>query len=90
MITWDVKITVLNKAERRASITATRRDDTDLEDIKLWSITLNTIIDTQAQKLSVMDFIWNSYQNNLAEQNALDTIVGSLEEQAKSNLEGRE
>ena len=89
-ITWEVKITVLNKEEKRASITATRIDSTDPENIKKWSVTTNTIISTVEQKLATLDFIWGRYQKYLAEQNAIDEIIGELESQAKENLEARE
>jgi len=89
-ITWDVKITILNKAEKRASITATRTDNTDLENIKKWSVTTNTVISTTEQKLATLDFIWSRYQKYLAKQTAINEIIGELEAQAKENLEGRE
>lgn len=89
-INWEVKITVLNKEEKRASITATRTDDTDPENIKKWSVTTNTIISTVEQKLATLDFIWGRYQKSLAEQTAIDEIIGGLEAQAKKNLEARE
>jgi hypothetical protein len=89
-ITWDVKITVLNKAEKRANITATRIDDTDPENIKKWSVTTNTIISTPEEKLATLDFIWNRYQKYLVEQSAIDEMIDGLETQAKENLEARE
>ena len=95
-IAWDIKITVLNRAEKRASITAKRMnvDDSDLENIivlkVLWTFTIETIIDTAEQKLAALDFIWNKWQKYLTQQTAIAEIIGDLENQAKVNLEARE
>jgi len=87
-ISWNVKITVLNKLEKRASITATRIDDTDSDNS--WTFTVFTIIATTTQKLAAADFIWERYQASLTEKAAVAAVIGSLETQAKANLEARE
>lgn len=87
-IAWEVKIGVLNVAEKRASITATRTDSADLDNPSFYSI--DAIIATQAQKTAALNQIWAMHQASLSRQAQIDAVVGNLEAQAKDNLEARE
>ena len=89
MVTWEVKIGIINVARKEVSVTATRIDDSVTpNDVR--NYTVRAAIKTAAQKAAVMDRIWSKHQDALALESAAATIIGTLEAQAKSNLEGRE
>lgn len=85
--TWEVKITVLNLKEKIVSIRATRTVDPN--DVRTFGIH-DTVITTSQQKLAAMDTIWKMYQDELQRETKLNQIIGSLETDAKNNLEARE
>lgn len=90
MITWEVEIKIINIVRKEVSVTATRTDDsTSPDDVRVYSIS-GTTIKTAAQKAAVMDRIWSKHQDSLTQESAAATVIGTLETQAKSNLEGRE
>lgn len=89
-ITWKVEIKIINVARKEVSVTATRTDDSITpNDIRGYTIS-GTTIKTTAQKTAVMDRIWAKHQGVLSQESAAATIIGTLEAQAKSNLEARE
>lgn len=89
MITWDVKITVFAVAKKAVSIIATRTDDTNPDNPEIHNV-LYAIIDTAAQKIAVLDNIWAHHEAYIQRQVLIDTFIGGLEIQAKTNLEARE
>lgn len=95
---WTPEITVLNLAEKRISIVATRTvtDDSDPDPL-LWtlvskwkSMPVRGIITTAQQKLAMMADIWGQWQKYLTNQNDINTLLDTLEADAKANLEARE
>lgn len=89
MVTWEVKIGIINVARKEVSVTATRIDDSVTpNDVR--NYTVRAAIKTAAQKAAVMDRVWSKHQDALALESAAATIIGTLEAQAKSNLEARE
>jgi len=88
-ISWNVDITVLDVVTKAVSVAATRTDDTDPDNPKSYAV-LYAIIDTAPQKLAVMDNIWEQHQATTTKQTAIDAFIGSLESDAKANLEARE
>ena len=89
MITWDVKINVLSVADKAVSVNAIRIDSAN-PDNPVTYIVPRAIIETDEQKLAVMDEIWDNYQLDLTKQGQINNVIGTLETQAKNNLEGRE
>ena len=89
MINWAVKINVLDVDRKAVSVTATRTDDTDPDNPERYSV-LYAVIDTAKQKTAVLDNIWAQHQANLLRKTQIDSFIGSLESQAKTNLEARE
>lgn len=88
-ISWDVQINVLDVAAQAVSVTATRTDDADPTNPKTYSVAY-AVITTNAQKLAAMDNIWAQHQAALTEKSAVDAFIGTLEADAKTNLEARE
>lgn len=90
-ISWDFTITPLNVSKKEASVVAVRVDDADLENIKTETHTIITaILDTNAQKITALDIIWQQHLDYQARQAAIVEFIGDLESAAKTNLEARE
>jgi len=87
-ITWEVTITPINIAEKRVSVLAVRVDDVLLT-TNSYRID-HAIIDTVAQKIAVLDGIWEQHLNRTYYDGVVTTVIGDLEQDAKTNLEGRE
>ena len=87
-ITWKTKITPISIPDRTVSVSATRTDD--VTGISRTFTVPKAKIETLAQKLDVMDEIWEKYQAELEKESAVATFIGNLEEQANTNLEDRE
>ena len=87
-ISWEVKITPLDVARKEASVVATRTDSvtgkTETHNI------ITCLLDTTAQKAAVLDQLWAMHLTELAKQTAITAYIGTLESQAKTNLESRE
>ncbi len=88
-ISWDVQINVLDVAAQAVSVTATRTDDADPTNPKTYSVAY-AVITTSAQKLAVMDNIWSQHQAAVTKESAIGAFIGSLQADAKTNLEARE
>lgn len=88
-IIWNVKITVLDVATKSVSVTATRTDSESPNDVRTYTV-LSAIIATTAQKLAVLDNIWLQHQTAITKQTAINAFIGTLEADAKANLEARE
>ena len=90
-VTWEVDITPIDLERKEVRVSATRTDDTDPENVKIETHTvLSVIIDTTAQKLAVMDQIWEMHLADVVKQAQIAAIVDALEAQAVANLEARE
>ncbi len=46
-------------------------------------------ISTGPKKLAAMNIVWDKYQDKLAKQAQIDAAIGTLEADAKANLEAR-
>jgi len=88
-ITWDVKITVMDVTRKEVSVTATRTDSADPTNPRTYNI-ISALIATAAQKTGVLNGIWAMHQTSLARDAAIAAFVGTLEAEAKTNLEARE
>ena len=86
MITWDVQITNVNVAQKRANVSATR---TDGDTVEVYTYT-NAIIGTIQQRQALLQQIWDSHLAAVSNQGAVDAFISGLEQSAKTNLEGRE
>ena len=87
-ISWDIKITPLNIARKEASVVATRTDS-ETDNVETHNI-ITCILETQEQKLAVLDQLWTMHLSSVSRQAAIDAYIGDLEAQAKTNLEARE
>ena len=87
-ITWDIKIYPLDVSRKEASITAVRIDDVAVT-TETHTI-ISALLDTQEQKTTVLDVLWQLHLDYQIKQAAIDAYIGGLEIAAKTNLEGRE
>lgn len=94
-ITWDVDIQIidLNKAAARVIAVRTVTDDTDPLNIITTKNTYGlryAIIGTPAERVAALNKIWSQHQDRVAAENSIATFIGTLEADAKANLEARE
>ena len=87
-VIWEVKINLINIAEKRASVSATRTDDVSGE-ADTYTIS-HAIIGTAQQKTDLLNNIWAHHLANIAKKAQIKTVLGGLELAAKTNLEARE
>ena len=87
-ITWDVKITPIDIARKEASVTATRTDSVTGK-METHNI-ITCLLVTAAQKTAVLDQLWAMHVAEVAKQTTITAYIGTLEAQAKANLEARE
>ena len=88
-ITWTTNISNENLASKRATITFTREDS----EIPAATFNLsfqNTQIETTAQRLALLDTIWNEWQEELTRRVNVAAFITDLEQAANSNLMARE
>ena len=88
-ITWDVKITVQDVARKQVGIVATRTDSADPDNPEIIRID-SALIATGEQKVAVLDNIWEHHLALQTRNAAIAAFIGTLEADAKSNLEARE
>jgi len=88
-VSRNVEITVLDVVTKAVSVAATRTDDADPDNPKSYAVSY-AIIATAPQKLEVTDNIWAQHQSATTKQTAIDAFIGTLESDAKANLEARE
>ena len=88
MITWTVNIGNVNIAKKSADISFSRVDDVAVT-TENYRFT-QAIIETTAQKLALLDSVWQKHLDKASNQTAIDAIVSNLEQAAKANLEERE
>lgn len=90
-ITWNIKIHPIDVSRKEASIVAVRTDNTDSQNVLTETHTIiSGILDTQEQKIAILNAIWQLHLDYQTKQNAIEAYIGDLETQAKTNLEGRE
>lgn len=87
-ITWEVTITPIDVPTKTASVTAVRTDDvagtTETHSI------ISVVLATGAQKLAALDNIWQQHLDYTSKRVLIEAFIGSLEADAKTNLEARE
>lgn len=88
-ITWSVEITVLDVAKKAVSVVATRTDSADPTTAQAYNV-LYALIATPAARVGVLDNLWAQHQARITRRAQIDALVGSLEADAKANLEARE
>lgn len=88
-ISWDTQITGTNIAAKRASVTFTRTDDAAPLD-KFVQQYSNVILETQEQRLALLDQVWEAWQQELINRANLVAFLNGLEQAANSNLDSRE
>ena len=88
-ISWNTQITGTNMAAKRANVTFTRIDDAALLDIFTQSYS-NVILETQAQRVALLDQVWDAWQQELINRANLVIFLAGLEQSANSNLDSRE
>ena len=94
-VTWTVNVRPLDIVRKEVSVSATRTetDTTDPENVETKVEThtvLSAIIDTNAQKVAVMDQIWDMHLVEVEKQAQIAAVVADLEALAVANLEARE
>lgn len=89
MITWDLRITPIDIGKKEASIIATRLDDADPDNPKVYEVS-RALFKTVAQKTAVWNEIWAKHQAAIVADTVVNNFVGALESTGKSNLEARE
>ncbi len=87
-IIWELNITPQNVAQKKASVTATRTDDIS-GSVETYSID-TVILSTNAEKTAALDQLWQQHLDRSTKQAAIDSFIGTMEEDGKSNLEARE
>ena len=87
-VIWECKITNANPDNYRADVGFTRTDSIT-EIIEAYSYS-KVIIETTAQRLALLDQVWQEHLNIVAKQTAIGTFIAGLEQSAKTNLEARE
>ena len=88
-INWSTKITNVNVTSKRATVSFTRTDTEKPEDV--WNISFQSVtLETQAQRLALLDLVWTEWQKELAKRAAIEAFITNLEQTANSNLEARE
>lgn len=87
-ITWTVDIKNVNVIEKRADVAFMRVDDVTSA-TKSYNFS-KVIMETTAQRLALLDLVWQKHLDEVADQTAIDAFVTNLEQLGKSNLEARE
>jgi len=87
-ITWTVDIRNVNVDQKRADVTFMRTDDvTSATESYNFS---KAILETTAQRVALLDLVWQKHLDEVADQTAIDAFITNLEQLGKSNLESRE
>jgi hypothetical protein len=87
-ISWATQITNVNTVSKRADVRFTRTDDATSE---TWSASYTQVIlETQPQRLALLDQVWAEWQAELTKQGNIAIFLGTLEQQANTNLGARE
>jgi hypothetical protein len=87
-ITWSVTITPLDVTRKEAAITAIRKDTVTGKEQRL--VISSVILSTTQQKIDALNQLWQMHLDYEALQAQIATYIGTLENDAKANLEARE
>ena len=88
-ISWDIETSNANVASKRVDVKFTRTDSEN--SANPWTKTYNnTLIETQEQRIALLDAVWIAWQAHLSKQDAIDNFLENLEQIGKANLEARE
>ena len=87
-ITWDVTVTPLNVERKEASITAIRTDTDTGKEQRL--VISSIILNTTQQKVDALNQLWQMHLDYDALQTQIAAYIGTMEADAKANLEARE
>lgn len=87
-IGWTVDINTVNVALKTATVKFLRFNNTTKEresyEFK------NVILETNAQRMALLDHVWNQHIEHKTKQDNIITFIANLEQLGKSNLEARE
>lgn len=88
-INWSTRISKVNVQANRANVSLTRTDTVNVDDV--FSINYSqAIIETNEQRLALLDAVWGEWQKEIAKRASIDAFITNLEQLANSNLEARE
>ena len=91
-LSWELSITVLDYNQKHVSVSGTRTNTDEPDDIRTYTVSPRHI-DTTAQQLAVLNEIWALYTADVildAKKVTFAPIIASLEAAGKANLEARE
>jgi len=89
VINWETQISNVNVTAKRATVSFSRTDTEAADDV--WTITFqNTVLETTAQRLALLDTVWEKWQEELTKRASIEAFITNLEQTANSNLEARE
>ena len=87
-ISWTVNISNVNVAGKRADVSFRRLDDVT-QATENYSFR-QTSLETTANRLALLDAVWQNHLDAVNDQTAIDAFITNLEQLGKSNLEARE
>jgi len=88
-ISWDLQITNVNVKSKRANISFTRTDSESA--LPPWTHSFqNIVIETQAQRVALLNQVWDAWQGEIAKQTNINNFITNLEQAGKTNMEARE
>ena len=88
-ISWETNISSENLASKRATITF-KREDSEVPDATFNLSFQNTQIETTAQRLALLDTVWNEWQKEVVKRTNVAAFITNLEQLANANLMARE
>lgn len=88
-IKWNLEPTIISIAASSVSVVATRTDETDPDNPRVYRVEKG-YIDSGANRLKILDKIWDQHQTALANESASSTFLGDLVAAGEANLEARE
>jgi len=88
-INWELDISDVNVASKRADVRFTRTDSESSLAPQTYSFQ-NTIVETPAQRAALLDSVKESVKKDATKQAAIDAFVTDLEQAGKANLEAWE
>ncbi len=86
--TWDTKITVISISAKVVSVCATRTDTTTGKTSTYY--VARAVISTPAQKLAVINSLWDQHQEWVDRQTSIGNLISTLEADANDMLQDRE
>ncbi len=88
-ITWEVKISNVDVAAKRATVVAIRTDDADADATEIYRFN-KVVLDSASDRTSLLNTIWAKHLVSIDDQTAKDDFITNLEQLGKTNLESRE